>query len=206
MKKFVSGLLIGILITLSLTTFAAVKLEAIPSPFPILVDGVKAKIEAYSIKGSTYIKLADLKAAGVDARFNSDKKQIEINSITGSTTEADPVGESIKEPAISEPVPEISSENDPTIITRLQDEDKSFEITTYKNLKAIKYKEYSYVLISQLNMGSKLKANNGIKVYKYSKDKDMELILETENADYKYYVVYKGACYVNTDLLKDYLL
>lgn len=91
MKKYIAGLLTGIIISLSLTTFAAIKLEAVPSPFPILVDGIKSTIEAYSIKGSTYIKLADLKAAGVEAKFNSEKKQIEINTTEGSTTIAEPV-------------------------------------------------------------------------------------------------------------------
>lgn len=93
MKKYISGLLTGLLIAvLSLGAFAAaVKLEAIPSPFPILINGTKADIEAYGIKGSTVIKLTDLKKVGVDAQYNKEKKQIEIKTIEGSTTVAEPV-------------------------------------------------------------------------------------------------------------------
>jgi hypothetical protein len=105
MKKYISGLLTGLLIAfLSLGTYAAVvNLIAVPSPFPILIDGKKADIGAYSISGSTYIKLADLKAAGVEARLNIDKKQIEINTNKGATTEAEPV--------LNEAIPEYEAVN-----------------------------------------------------------------------------------------------
>ena len=107
MKKYIAGLLTGVILSLSLTTFAAVKLEAIPSPFPIMIDGIKSTIEAYNIKGSTVIKLSDLKKVGVDAKFNSDKKQIEISTIEGSTTKA--------EPTLNEAVPEKETINTSTL-------------------------------------------------------------------------------------------
>lgn len=116
MKKYIAGLLTGIILSLSLTTFAAVKLEAIPSPFPIMIDGIKSTIEAYNIKGSTVIKLSDLKKVGVDANFNSEKKQIEIKTIEGSTT--------IAEPTLNEAVPEKETINTSTLeVTSTRTED-----------------------------------------------------------------------------------
>lgn len=77
MKKYISGLLTGIIIATSFTVFAAVQLKVIPNPYPVLVNGTKANVQGYNINGSTYLKLSDLKVAGLDAKF--DKKQITIN-------------------------------------------------------------------------------------------------------------------------------
>lgn len=89
MKKYISGLLTGIIIATSLTTFAAVQLKVVPNPYPVLVNGTKTNVQGYNINNSTYLKLSDLKSAGIDARYNKDKKQIEVKSFTSSdsTTE-----------------------------------------------------------------------------------------------------------------------
>lgn len=78
MKKFISGFLIGILITLSITTFAAVELNVAPNPFDVLIDGKTADIQGYNINGSTYLKLSDFVEAGLGVNFNKATKQIEI--------------------------------------------------------------------------------------------------------------------------------
>lgn len=207
MKKYIAGLITGLLISLSLTTFAAVKLDAVPSPFPILVNGIQAQIEAYSIKGSTFIKLADLKSVGVDAKYNSDKKQIEI--ATTVETESDEPS-TVTEPAITTgpaienelpdyTVPEISNTYNPNNTTILREGD-DYSLITYKDRKAITYKNNTYISLSGLNMTKKLGKNNAIKVYKND-----ELIFETINADYKNYVVYSGSIYINVALVSNYL-
>lgn len=84
MKKYIAGLLTGIIIATSLTTFAAVQLKVVPNPYPVLINNAKANVQAYNINGSTYLKLADLKTAGIDAKYNKDKKQIEVKSLTST--------------------------------------------------------------------------------------------------------------------------
>lgn len=209
MKKYIAGLLTGIILSLSLTTFAAVKLEAIPSPFPILIDGIKSTIEAYNIKGSTYIKLADLKAAGVDANFNSEKKQIEINTIEGSTTIAEPaIPESEKTnsglPDFS--VPEIDQTSryiyNPT---NLDKGDENVKETTYSNMASIEYNGNTYVNVIDIrrvkSIDSKFIPKNNL----YQLYKDNMLILETTDATPKYYVNYNGFTYFNTEFIGKYL-
>lgn len=100
MKKFVSGLIIGILLTLSITTFAAVELEIIPNPYKVLIDGKTADVHGYNINGSTYLKLTDFVEAGLGVNFNKDTNQIEIS--TPSTTTEQKEGESVeKQPSNS---------------------------------------------------------------------------------------------------------
>jgi len=89
MKKFVSGLLIGIILTFSLTAFAAVKLKIVSNPYPVMVDGQKIEVAGYIINDSTFIKLADFKKVGLDSTFNKEKKQIEITSIQPSQAKQD---------------------------------------------------------------------------------------------------------------------
>ncbi len=90
MKKFISGLIIGILIALSITTFAAVELEIIPNPYEVLIDGNNSDVKGYNINGATYLKLTDFVEAGLGVTFNKDTKQIEITTpaanVSKSTT------------------------------------------------------------------------------------------------------------------------
>lgn len=209
MKKYIAGLLTGIILSLSLTTFAAVKLEAIPSPFPILIDGIKSTIEAYNIKGSTYIKLADLKAAGVDANFNSEKKQIEIKTIDGSTTIAEPaIPESEKTnsglPDFS--VPEIDQTSryiyNPT---NLHKNDENVKEVTYNNMSAIEYKGNTYLSELEMEKVKNITLKFIAKNNTYQLFKDKSLILETADATPKYYVNYNGFAYFNIEFLDKYL-
>lgn len=69
MKKFVSGFIIGALLFSFAGVFAALELNVIPNPFPVLIDGVKTEIEGYNINGSTYLKLRDFEKAGLGIDF-----------------------------------------------------------------------------------------------------------------------------------------
>lgn len=77
MKKYLSGLITGIIISLSITVFAA-EFNIIPNPYPILIEGTKTHIEAYNIDGSTYLKLKDLEKTGLSVKF--ENSTILINS------------------------------------------------------------------------------------------------------------------------------
>ena len=88
MKKFVSGILIGILLTLSITTFAAVELQVIPNPYKVLIDGKSSDVQGYNINGSTYLKLTDFVEAGLGVNFNKSEKQIEISTPAVNATES----------------------------------------------------------------------------------------------------------------------
>lgn len=89
MKKFVAGLLAGIILSLSLTTFAAVELNIIPNPYKVLIDGNESNVQGYNINGSTYLKLTDFVEAGLGVNFNKDKKQIEITTLSSPIQEQD---------------------------------------------------------------------------------------------------------------------
>lgn len=89
MKKIISGLIMGMLITLSINVFAAGELLINPNPFPIHVDGQEQNLEAYNINGSTYIKLSDIPKATnnvLEVKFDQENKRININ--TQKDTEA----------------------------------------------------------------------------------------------------------------------
>ncbi|HEX2925073.1 MAG TPA: hypothetical protein VHP38_02245 [Ruminiclostridium sp.] len=83
MKKYIAGLLSGIIIAMSVTAFAAVELKVIPNPYPVMIDGTKADVQGYNINGSTYLKLSDLKVTGLNAKFAN--KQITISKAQEST-------------------------------------------------------------------------------------------------------------------------
>lgn len=207
MKKFLFGLIAGLLISVSLTAFAAVQLKVIPNPFPVFINGDKAQVDAYNINGSTYLKLSDLKTAGLDVKFSDSK----IN-VTSAFTEAEPT-----EPSLPDyTVPDNNYGKDPNVDysdieaikkmnpTSLVDGD-SFTLTTYKDYSALIYNNSTYVSILDLSkkngINSKPTGKYGaIKLYK-----NKELILETKDADSANYLYYNGVPYFNVKFLGKYL-
>lgn len=83
MKKYFAGLITGIIIAISFTTYATVQLKVIPNPYPVFINNTKANVQGYNINGSTYLKLADLKATGLNVKFADSK--ITIASATSKT-------------------------------------------------------------------------------------------------------------------------
>ena len=83
-KQLVIGIVIGLLF-IPISGFAAAKLNIIANPYPVIIDGVKTKVDGYSINGSTYLKLTDFKKAGLTVKFNETDKQIEITSVVSYT-------------------------------------------------------------------------------------------------------------------------
>lgn len=87
MKKFISGLIVGIMIMVSMSVFAD-SLNVKTNPFPVLVNGVRQAVDAYNINGSTYIKLSDVAKAtegAVNVKFDGESQVININ--TGKSAE-----------------------------------------------------------------------------------------------------------------------
>ena len=79
MKKYICGLITGILIATSFTAFAA-GLNIIKNDKPIYINGEKVNVSAYAIDGSTYLKLRDFEKAGLKINYDSATKHIEIEN------------------------------------------------------------------------------------------------------------------------------
>jgi hypothetical protein len=83
MFKKLQGFIIGFTVSALLfsgVAFAAVELNVVPNPFPVLINGTVAVVEGYNINGYTFLKLADFKQAGLVVKFNETDKQIEITN------------------------------------------------------------------------------------------------------------------------------
>ncbi len=186
MKKFISGLIVGLLVSVSLTAFA-VQLKVVPNPFPVFINGSESKVDAYNINGSTYLKLADLKTAGLDVKFADSK--INVTSAPVST------------------VPDTDSDSDITGNNQnpvfLYEGD--VKDTTYRGYKAILYNGDTF--INEVEFVKKLKMT-----IKYSTKQDSfqfyineVKILETLNSTPDYYIVYENRPYFNSKFLGKYL-
>lgn len=201
-KSFISGLLIGSITTLSISVFSEDIFKITNNSYPIYVDGNKKDINGLNVNGSTYLGLqptAD--ALNASVKFNSDNKTIEIYS-----NENKHIKTNNNTSLPNNSIPEVTYNDDNSTITKLKDEVDDFTITTYKKFKAIKYKEYTYVLLSQLNLVKRLTDKNGLKIYKYNNNQTLELILEIEDANYENYVIHGSGFYININLVKDYLI
>ncbi len=161
MKKFVSGLIIGILVTLSISTYAAVELNIIPNPYTVLIDGKPADVQGYNINGGTYLKATDFIQAGLGVNFNKDTKQIEITTPSASAQKSTEI----------EQKSEKSTSRQPTIDTDgsiLFDPDKDL-IGTDKNtvinrISVYKFNNEKYVFFGDIgfiikNTNMKLSSN-----------------------------------------------
>lgn len=184
MKKYISGLLAGIIIATSLTTFAAVQLKVVPNPYPIFINNSKANVQGYNINGSTYLKLSDLKVAGIDAGYNKDKKQIEVKSDAGLTDNNSN-----------------STGNKQNPIFLYEGDVKD---TTYKKYTAIEYNKNTYVNQVECDK-SGITLKHSIKQKNYVLLKNGLEILKTLDSSPTYFVVYEGQLYFNTSFLGEYL-
>lgn len=196
MKKFFAGLITGLIIAVSFTTYAAVQLKVIPNPYPVFINNSKANVQGYNINGSTYLKLSDLKTAGLDVKFADSKI-----SVTSASTEAEPT-----EPSLPDyTVPEIDNTNNPNNVTRLEDGD-TFDKITYNKYSAIKYDNNIYVSMWDLAVKFKMKSKLSGQSNSFSLfDKDGNLILKTADANKVNYIYYNGTPYLNINLILKYL-
>lgn len=76
LQGFITGIILGVVITGSISVFAAFYTAA-DNPFPITYNGNSVSLEGYNIEGSTYFKLRDI--ADVVGGFNVG---FENNTIT----------------------------------------------------------------------------------------------------------------------------
>lgn len=86
-KHMLIGFVLGTALCIGLPVFAEA-LNIVLNPFPVLINGVETEVEGYNINGSTYLKLADFKKAGLTVKFNETDKLIEITTAAESSTAA----------------------------------------------------------------------------------------------------------------------
>lgn len=183
-KNYVCGIITGLIIMVSISVYATTTINVKTNPYPVLIDEKETKIDGYNINGSTYLKLSDLTKIGVNVKFENN--QIKITSRDNTIPEQNQT--SIYNP------------------TKLYDEDKNFEISTFKNMSSIKYKGNTFIYELDLYKKYKITSkpngdkNNTIKLFK-----DNQIILETLDASPAYYISYKGYFYFNIKFLGKYL-
>jgi hypothetical protein len=198
-KSGISGFLIGVVLTSSITIFAETQLNVKPNPYPIIVDGKTISTEGYNINGSTYLGLtATANILDVDVKFE-DKKIL----ITTQTESKTPLKDySVPEHTESYQLPEKSKVTDPNEILSLKDND--VEHIVYKNLSAIEYNGDIFVnskdLVSQKHIISQIFLKTKT-IILYLKD---EPIAKTSNFN-KDFLTYNGNFYFNINLLNGYL-
>lgn len=185
MKKFFAGLITGIIIAISFTTYAAVQLKVVPNPFPVFINGDKAQVDAYNINGSTYFKGTDFKAAGLDVEYNKDKKQIEVKSTSG-----------LKDNNSG------STGNNQNPVFLYEGDVKD---TTFREYKAILYNGDTFINEVEFLKKLKMTIKYSTKQNSYQFYKNEVKILETLNSTSEYYIIYENRTYFNVKFLGVYL-
>lgn len=73
MKRFITGLIVGVIISTTITSLA-VEYFISENPYPVIVDGSNITIEGYNINNNTYFKLRDIADAvgGFNVTFEND--------------------------------------------------------------------------------------------------------------------------------------
>jgi hypothetical protein len=87
-KSFISGLIVGIIITASVSAFAVTNLNVTPNPYPVVVNGEEVSSDGYNINGSTYLGLTGI-ADGLNCNVKFEDKKIQITSDSQSTNQID---------------------------------------------------------------------------------------------------------------------
>ncbi len=80
-KQLIIGILLGALFFGTIPVLAQQQIRISDNRFPIFVNGNRERIEGYNINGYTYLKLADFSRAGLDVKFNAEKKRIEVENV-----------------------------------------------------------------------------------------------------------------------------
>lgn len=122
MKKFISGLVIGGLITTSVTAFAAtaVTMQAVYSVQKLVVNGVDTGKgnTAFVSNGTTYVPLRTISdALGNEIAWDSNTKTIYINSKNSTNTSGEPTdlpttnGSTVTTPQVTPSTPSTTVQN-----------------------------------------------------------------------------------------------
>lgn len=175
MKKYLSGLLTGILITLTITAFAVSPIkEAYFNSEIKIVDSVKGQLNTEIVTvvkdgdtaGRNYVSVADLSSAlGKAVTWDGSTKTINLSTPT--------------------PTPAPSPSNTSGI-----------KKTTYKGVEAIEKDGIVYVAVSYLNLYNlKYDAN----IITFSKNNET---ISFSKTDTNYCIVYAGKTYVKTSIIE----
>jgi hypothetical protein len=85
MKKFILGLIVGLMIPIA--TVYATEYTIIQNPFPIYVDKEQQDVDALNINGSTWLRLGSVGGVlGVSVLFDEVNNQINITTEESTTT------------------------------------------------------------------------------------------------------------------------
>ncbi|ACL77568.1 hypothetical protein [Ruminiclostridium cellulolyticum] len=186
MKKFFAGLITGIIVAISFTAFAAVQLKVVPNPYPVYINNVKSDVSGYNINGSTYLKTTDFKSAGLDVKYNKNKKQIEVKSTTTGLTNNNSG----------------TTGNNQNPVFLYEGDAKD---TTYRGYKAILYNGDTFINAVEFLKKLKMTIKYNTKQDSYQFYKNEVKILETLNSTSEYYIVYENRPYFNVKFLGEYL-
>lgn len=99
LKKFISGLIVGVLIWFGTSAIAASVKQYVltEAPYPIYVNGAEYADDNRPIlnyEGSTYVPLANLgDLLGVDYKWNAELKRVEINTALNDSIPIEELGD-----------------------------------------------------------------------------------------------------------------
>lgn len=177
MKKYLSGLITGIFLSLTFTALAT-ELNILPNPYPVFFNGVKTEVEGYNINGYSFLKLADFKKIGLTIKFNETDEQIEVNSIANNTTQT---------------IQSISpiQTNDTT--------NSKFKITQYNGVDAIEKDGIIYVDVHYLNL-YKLNYDGNSQTITFTKN---EKTITFSKFDENYCLNYNGKTYIKLSIIEN---
>ena len=204
MKKFLSGLIVGMILMCAIPSLAKTEtVQAIYNGVKVAVNGENITFtkgeEPVTINNRTYVP-AKYVAEALDATVTWDSKSSTVNIKS----------EEVKDVPLTNTettdytVPEIDESDNLINSTILQDDD-NFELITYKGLKALKFKEIIYISYYDLSKTKHIKAKFDSKKGTYKLYKNDELIFETLDKSSTYFVNYKGYPYFNAQFLEKYL-
>lgn len=132
-KQTFAAFILGAILFTSVGVFAEA-LNVVPNAFPVLINGVVSKVDAFNINGYTYFKLADLQQTGLKVVFNETDSKIEITSVpTDKNTTTAPTTEPAKTTTPPQTTPSQEETTQPPEVTQEQEpeQEPAPDLTVY---------------------------------------------------------------------------
>lgn len=194
MKKFLSGLLVGIILATMTTAFAASKITAYFNPdVKIRVDGVLLETEIVTVaeKQKNYTSVRDVaEALGATVEWNQETKTI---NITSKESEVDTVG--IDTPKSTNTTIEYNPETGLPV---------GAEWVDFKDCKAISYNDKIYLSETDLAIKFNILYENN-RDYRYITYKHGEDKIEVDFYNRENYIDSGKGIYLNKDLFAEFI-
>jgi len=185
MKKFISGLIVGMMITTSFTVFAS-EYDIVANPYKVIVNGVDHGALGYLIDSTTYLPLREMcELLGKDINFED-----------GEILITDSTEESITEDAVTD---ETSTESSQQKLSKQCTE------TTYNGLKAVEYNGNTYLLAEDIRDNYGYSTSMTEETFVFTKGDSSVVIHRDDKSDtiaYKYSGDYVHRTYINISLFE----